>query len=337
MIFKNIMNKKHLLTFLLIQVSSALFAQRADATRIAIIGCHQQGRPAPALTFLAEKVQPAYTIWVGDNVYADTEKDAQHVMRQLQIMEAKPGFKELREQSKFMVTWDDHDYGLNNAGKDYKLKEKTMQIHRQFWRLENEIPADHDGVYYAKIEQQPNGKKIQFILLDGRYNRGKPGKNADALGEKQWKWLEEQLRKPADLRFIVSGYQVLLRKPTRWEAWIKLGKSRDRLYDLIKSTNAKGVVFITGDQHYVEVLHEKNVLGYDAYEIMASGINQTERPGRAPNRVAGPDLTLNSVSVMTIHWEGKNNLPPHIYFSVTDADTGTTTLEFRIPLAAVGL
>jgi len=313
-----------------------LFAQQTE-TRVAVIGCHQQGRPAPALPYMAEKLKPDYCVWVGDNVYADTETDPQHILRQLEIMEAKPGFKELQSQSKFMVTWDDHDFGLNNAGNDYEFREESKQIHRKFWQLENEIPENQDGIYYAKIGQQQNGKKIQFIMIDGRYNRDKPGRKADALGENQWKWLEEQLKQPVDLRFIVSGYQVLLHTPTRWEAWVKLGKSRERLYDLIKSTNAKGVVFITGDQHYAEVLHEKEVLGYDAYEIMASGINQTERPGRAPNRVAGPDLTLNSAPLITIYWDGKNEEPPYIHFTNTDVDTGKHSLEYRISFSDIGI
>lgn len=312
-------------------------AAAQSVTRIAVIGCHSQNNPAPVLPFMAEKMNPDYCLWVGDNVYADTETDALHVMRQLQILEAKPGFKKLREQSKFMVTWDDHDFGLNNAGKDYALKEQTKQIHRTFWRLENEIPATQDGVYYAKIEQQPNGRKIQFIMLDGRYNRDKPGRKADALGENQWKWLEEQLKQEAYLRFILSGYQVLLHKPTRWEAWVKLGKSQERLYDLIKSTNAKGVVFITGDQHYVEVLREEKLFGYDAYEIMAAGINQTERHGRAPNRVVGPDLTVNNAPLITIYWDGVDGTAPHIHFTVVDVDTKKFSLEYRIPFSNIGL
>jgi len=289
------------------------------------------------LFYQHKSLQPDYCIWVGDNVYADTRTDAQHIQNQLDKLAAKPGFQTLRDSSEFLVTWDDHDFGLNNAGKNYPLKEESKQIHRKFWQLENEIPADHDGVYYAKLAKQPNGKIIQFIMLDGRYNRDNEGKKADALGEKQWAWLEAQLKKEADLRLIVSGYQLLLDCPTRWEAWAKLGKSRKRLFDLIKETKAMGVVFITGDQHYVEILKKNKALGYDAYEIMASGINQTERPSRRNNRILGPDLTKHSAPQITIHWESTDIHPPHIHFTNIAVKTGQKTFDYRIFMSEIGL
>lgn len=325
-----------LITGLLVSLASGpLFSQ--TPTTIAVIGCHNQHEPAPVLPFLANEVRPEYCVWVGDNVYADTEDNPQHIEDQLKVLDTKPGYPELKANAKFFVTWDDHDYGLNNAGKEYPLKEASKQIHRKFWELEAEIPEDQDGVYYASIEKQPNGKTIQFILLDVRYNLDEPGRKADALGENQWKWLETQLQQPADLRFLVSGQQILINRPTRWEAWSRLGKSRKRLFDLIQSTQAKGVVFITGDQHYVEVLRSKKVLGYDGYEIMAAGINKVETPGLAFNRVAGPDKTIHSAPVIRVYWEEKEGVPPHLEFTVTDVEAEKITTEYRIPFSEIGL
>lgn len=326
---------KNIYLFICLFICSNLQAQ--DSTKIAIIGCHKQNNPAPALEYIANAMQPDYCVWVGDNVYADTRDDAQHIQNQLDKLAAKPGFQDLRDNSTFLVTWDDHDFGLNNEGKNYPLKEESKQIHRTFWQLENEIPADHDGVYYAKLAKQTNGKIIQFILFDGRYNRDDESKKADALGEKQWAWLEAELQKEADIRLIVSGYQVLLDCPTRWEAWDKLGKSRKRLFDLIKATKAMGVVFITGDQHYVEILKKNKALGYDAYEIMASGINQTERPSRDNNRIVGPDLTKHSAPQIIIYWEGTDEHTPHIHFTNIAVKTGQKTSDYRIFMSEIGL
>lgn len=322
-----------ILPYLLLMVAGyCAKAQDATTTLINIVGCHNQHDPAPSLAFMADSIQPDFTLWVGDNVYADTRDDASHIEKQLRILEGKPGFAKLRERSKFYVTWDDHDYGLNNAGKEYRLKEQSKQIHRRFWQLEEEIPEDRNGVYYSKVEVLPNGKRLQFIMLDIRYNRDKPGRNGDPLGEAQWKWLEKQLSQPADLRFVVSGFQILLNKPTRWEAWIKFGGQRKRLFELIETTAAKGVVFVTGDQHYVEVLRRKGVMGYDAYEIMAAGINKNERPGRARCRVAGPDITIHSAPLITVDWAESQ-----IVFTNTDVETGAESLRYVIPFSAIGL
>lgn len=324
--------RKHAIFFLFLLAAKGAIAQEAPTTTIAILGCHRQNDPAPALEYLSTTIKPDFAIWVGDNVYADTNDDALHIERQLKVLESKPGFKELREKVPFLVTWDDHDYGLNNAGGDYALKEQSKQIHRSFWGLENEILVDQSGVYYAKQELLPNGKVIQFILLDGRYNRGNPkDQNADALGEEQWEWLDGELARDADLRLIVSGYQILLEEPTRWEAWVKVGDSRNRLFELLKKNSVNNVVFVTGDQHYVEVLESHRSLPLQTYEFMASGINQTERPGKARNRFAGPDLEKHSAPVIEITWSDG----PVIRFMNYHVQSGRVGLDKSIQLSQI--
>jgi alkaline phosphatase D len=319
-----------LLSGYLILLSFLTHAQ--DITRIAVLGCHNQGKPAPTIPYIAENLKPDYSIWIGDNVYADTETDPQHILRQLQVLEEKVGFKELRENSSFLVTWDDHDYGLNDAGKDYKFKEESKQIHRKFWRLENEIPKDRDGIYYARLEKLPNGKTIQFLMVDVRYNKDEPGPKADILGENQWKWLEEQLKKPADIRFFSSGIQVLLHKPTHWEAWVRMGTSRKRLMNLIKSTGAENVIFITGDQHYVEILHSPSNVKYKTYEIMAAGINKNERPGIPMNRAMKADVTIHSAPLIEVHWTED----PFVHFKNYDVENNRVSSEFKFKLSQIG-
>ena len=307
-------------------------AQDIDVTKIAVLGCHNQGSPAPAIPYFADKLKPDYSIWIGDNVYADTETDPQHIENQLNVLLNKPGFQNLRNSSKFMVTWDDHDFGLNDAGKNYRFKEESKQIHRKFWQLEDEIPTDRSGVFYAKLEKQENGKVIQFIMIDGRFNRDDPGKNADALGEEQWKFLESELKKPADLRFLLCGYQVLLNRPTRWEAWIKLGRSRERLFNLIKTTGAERIVFVTGDQHYVEVLRSPRSVDYKTFEIMAAGINKNEVPGIATNRAMKADKTIHSAPLIEVHWTSD----PYIHFKNYDVENDRVSSEFKFNLNQIG-
>lgn len=303
----------------------------ADA-RIAMIGCHNQHAPAPSLPYIAEVLQPDVTVWIGDNVYADTKDNPQYIIDQLEILREKEGFSALKEVSQFVVTWDDHDYGLNNAGKEYSLKEKSKNIHRSFWELEAEIPSNQDGVYYAK-QFTFNEKTIQFIQLDGRFNRDKPGRNADALGENQWEFLMQALRQDdVDLRFISCGYQILINRPMRWEAMVRLGKSRKRLMELIESQDVP-VLFLTGDQHYVEVLESPRNVDYKTYEIMAAGINKNERPGRAPNRVEGPDVTLHNAPILDVYLDDEN---PYVEVKNINVETGEISMFYRINLNSIG-
>lgn len=303
-------------------------------TRVAIIGCHQQPHPAPALErYVAAK--PDVVLWVGDNVYADTENDPSHIERCYRVLENKPGFKELRDRSTFLAVWDDHDYGMNDDGKNYALKAQSHAIFRRFWRHEDRIPADRPGVYHAQIFGPP-GKRLQVIMLDGRYNRDDPGDTADTLGEAQWAWLAEQLRKPADLRLIVSGYQVLLDRDTKFETWAKFPRARNRLFRLIRDAAASGVVFIAGDQHYGEVSRLRGALGYDAVELMFSGINQYEPWVFNSARVSPVANSRHSYAYIDIQWtptSGDNADPAHLLFRCFDATTDALELTYRVNLS----
>ncbi len=85
-----------------------------------ILGCHRQNEPTPALAAYV-KAKPEVSLWIGDNVYADTKDDIEHIRKCYRVLEAKPGFAELKRDSIFLPTWDDHDYGLNDAGGKYPL------------------------------------------------------------------------------------------------------------------------------------------------------------------------------------------------------------------------
>ena len=128
--------------------------------------------------------------------------------------------------------------------------------------------------------------------------------NQDMLGNDQWTWLENQLQKSADLRFIVSSIQVI---PTAhgWESWDKLPEEQQRLYRLINETHANGVVFISGDRHTGFLYREEGILPYPAYELTASSFNQsfaTETDEMDPNQI-GAGYPPNNFGSIDIDWE----------------------------------
>jgi hypothetical protein len=74
-----------------------------------------------------------WLLWIGDNVYADTRDDPSFIEACYAKLAARPEFPALRARFPFLVTWDDHDFGLNNAGRDYALKDESRAIFRRFW------------------------------------------------------------------------------------------------------------------------------------------------------------------------------------------------------------
>ena len=140
------------------------------------------------------------------------------------------------------------------------------------------------------------GKRVQIILLDARYSRGplkigfKPGEPGDGfrgkyapntdpsatvLGEAQWKWLEAQLKTPAEVRVLCSSYQLLPDEHGS-ECWVNFPLERKRLLNLIRDTKAKGVVVISGDRHLAELMRlapNATGIGYPLYEVTSSSLN----------------------------------------------------------------
>ena len=286
--------------------------------KIGIVGCLKPNK-APALLNYTESIKPDLMLWVGDNIYADAKTTTRLDERYAQLA-ARDGFKELRK-IETMATWDDHDYGLNNSGDSNPIKNKSKAIFSKFWNLPSYVDT-RSGIYHAKIFG-PENKRLQVIMLDARFAKSKDR----ILGAEQWQWLGAQLEKPADLRLVVTGQQVLLPKETRFETWTKNGQEQAKLFDLIKEKKTEGVVFITGDQHYGEVLKIPQALGYDAWEFMFSGVNQDEKscPVAANVRVGPAAHSKHKTGSMQIKW----SKDPQLTFQVHDLD-GKLLLEQSI-------
>ncbi len=316
------------LYLVLSMASFHLDGQSSSIQRVAILACHRQNEPSPALAkYIAAK--PDLCLWIGDNIYADSKDNIAFIEGCYNTLAAKPDFQTLKTSVPYLATWDDHDFGLNDVGKEYKLKVQSKVLFRKFWGLEQEIPAEQDGIYYAKTFEQ-EGQQLQVIMLDVRYNRDAPDGTGDVLGEAQWKWLEAQLRQPATLRLIVSGFQILLNKEAGSETWDFFPKSRQRLFELVRKTQAEGVVFLTGDQHYGEVCRLEDALDYDAIELQFAGINQTEDAELNIYRVSPVALAKHSYAFIDIQWKANETDLPHLDFRIFDALNDQVELTYRV-------
>jgi len=319
------------------QAASAqhLPAAAEGTTRIAVLGCLRQDEPAPALSRYVAS-QPDLALWVGDNVYADTEDDPAFIQECYDTLAALPGFAALRAQAPYAATWDDHDFGLNNEGADYPLKRASANLFRRFWQLEDAIPADREGIYHAQ-RYAFGGHTLHVVLLDVRYHRDAPGAQADMLGEAQWAWLAETLQEPADLTLIVSGTQLLLPEETGSENWAAYPQARARLIELVRRARCERVLFVTGDQHYAEVARLPRGLDFDLVELQFAGVNQIESPEFNPYRVAPAADSRHSVGLIDVQWEANEYDPAHLLYRVFDAETGDTEIAYRVNFSELEL
>ncbi|MGL4552681.1 MAG: alkaline phosphatase D family protein [Gemmataceae bacterium] len=321
-----------------------LLAPAADGplARVGFGSCLRQDKPQPIWTpLLATK--PELFLFLGDNIYADTT-DIDVMREKYQQQAAHDGFKKLKAACPLLFTWDDHDYGGDDACSTYPRKKESQQALLDFAGVPADSPRrKQEGVYHAQVFGPP-GKRVQVILLDMRYHlselkkgtrRGTylPRGDADAtfLGPAQWKWLGEQLRVPAEVRLIGSSVQ-LVAEDHPYEKWANIPAERKRFLDLVRETEANGVVVLSGDRHLSELSVLDGVVGYPIYDVTSSGMNQGNKVFRKVeanrHRLAIQDVGDN-FGLVRIDWTKPD---PLISLEVHDAD-GDVVIRQKLPLS----
>ncbi|HEY1171692.1 MAG TPA: alkaline phosphatase D family protein [Verrucomicrobiae bacterium] len=269
-------------------------------------------------------------IFMGDNIYGDTTNMT--VMRaKYDALKNSRFFQGLKKKAPFVATWDDHDYGVNDGGANFAFKKESQE---EFYNWLDE-PQDsprrkQEGVYSSHI-YGPEGKRVQVILLDTRYFRSQltrgnhgmepsggpympsPFKSTTMLGDTQWVWLAEELKKPAEVRLMISSIQFVP-EFCGCEAWANLPHEKERMLALIQETKANGIVFLSGDRHWCELSRMDGPTGYPLYELTASAMTQVHPRGTPTpnvNRLIPKTYHEANVGQLSIDW-GKKDTELHL-------------------------
>ena len=290
----------------------------AALSRIMFGSCIKQQNPVPIFKTIVEQ-KPDLFLFLGDNIYADTN-DRKVMQRKYARLNSLADFRRLRESMPVLATWDDHDYGRNDAGVEYPQKVESQQEFLRFWNEPKDSPLwKRPGIYKSQIFG-PEGKRVQIILLDTRYFRSelKRGKKRvgghwvpdqdpkkTMLGAAQWEWLEAELRKPAELRIVVSSIQAVAQDAGQ-ETWSNFPAERARLFKLIDDTGADGVVFISGDRHWSELSSTGSETPYPLFDLTSSSLNQVHgrrTPTENRFRVSNTTYHKPNFGAVLIDWK----------------------------------
>ncbi|MBT5017516.1 alkaline phosphatase family protein [Planctomicrobium sp.] len=309
--------------------------------------CIKEGFPMPILSQMASE-QADVMIFLGDNIYADTE-DMQVMRKKYQLLADNKDFQKLLKSAPAYAVWDDHDYGVNDGGTNYPQKVLSQVEFLDFWNVSKDSPRRSRAGTYDSIILGPKGKRVQLLLLDTRYFRS-PLKKGNArrtggpyapdddasktmLGEEQWKWLKAELLKPAEIRIVASSIQCLASDAGQ-ETWSNLPAERERLFKLIRETKANGLFIISGDRHWSEYSMTEEALSYPLYEFTSSSFNQVHPRGTPTEndfRVSETTYHLQNYGVILIDWS-----QPEIELKIQIRDLdGESRLEKRLKLSAL--
>jgi len=292
--------------------------------RIAMGSCIRQDRPQPIWDGVAA-YQPDVFLMLGDNVYGDTD-DMDVLRRKYAALAANAGFAAIRRTVPILAVWDDHDYGANDAGREYPMRRASQGVFLDFFGVPADSPLrTREGIYRA-VTVGPPGRRVQFICLDTRYHRsplaelpadlrkprGGPYRPTDdpsatVLGAEQTAWLAGVLAEPAEVRIVMSSIQVAF-TGHQWEHWGNFPGERARLLRLIRDSGAGGVIFVSGDRHAAEISRipaGPDAAAYPLYDLTASSLNQGMPPGTSddPNPLrVGPHHRDANFGTIDIDW-----------------------------------
>ncbi|MDC9722727.1 MAG: alkaline phosphatase D family protein [Urechidicola sp.] len=256
------------------------------------------------------KSNPDVWVWGGDIIYSDTEdmevlEDSYSVQKQNEV------YANFSSKVEIMGTWDDHDFGENDAGTEYPKKENSQQLFLNFMDVPNDSPRrNQKGIYFSK-DFVVEGNSIKIIILDTRYfrttltedndtdHRYKPNEYGvgTILGEVQWNWLQSELKNStASFNIIMSSIQILSGEHG-WETWANMPHEVDKLIETLKTTQAKNTIILSGDRH-ISDFSKKEIDGisYPLIDFTSSGLTHSStRNTGEPNQYRIGDM-VNQLS-----------------------------------------
>ncbi len=251
-----------------------------------------------------------FMIWSGDNLYLrEADYGSEYGIRYRYSKNfSTPELQKLFAIRPNYATWDDHDFGPNDSNFSFGLKDITTECFKSYWP--NQTYGENGSGIYQKFQMYDS----EFFMLDNRTFRSanelneSPGTNIQKnfLGRRQLDWLFNSLiASNATFKFIVSGSQVLNPIADK-ECYRQYKAEFDELMTFIITNKIQGVIFLSGDRHFSEIIKIENPGFYPLYDFtcspLSSGVhNINNKPEFTnPNRVPGTLLQENNFGKISI-------------------------------------
>lgn len=266
-----------------------------DVLTIAFGSCNRQGLPQDYWSTIGGH-QPDAWLWLGDNVYSDTD-DMEKMAADYQEQKTNPHYASFAAAVPTIYgIWDDHDYGINDGGKEWPHQAAAKEQMLAFL----DVPAEaavrkRVGAYQAYSIQNEN-IAVRVILLDTRSFRDpvapptqaghRYGQNmtGTVLGKEQTAWLKEQLEAANTHDFCLIGTSIqAIPEDHGYEKWANFPQARQELFDLLATVAGPNTILLSGDRHLAEI-SKVSYEGQDIYEITASGLTHSYEAADEPNQ-----------------------------------------------------
>ncbi len=250
------------------------------------------------------KEKAAFMLWLGDEWYT-REVDYYSewgLWYRARHDRALPVLQNFWKSMPQLAMWDDHDYGPNDIGKNYILKNTSREIWKKYW-CNPSYGEKGEGTY-----TMTSWGDADIFLTDDRWWRsadrtrdsvdGFPNPEKEMLGAQQMEWLKNSLLySTATFKIVAMGSQVL-NPVSPFDKWSEFPVEYQEFMDFIRDNNISGVVFLTGDRHHSEIIKVERPGTYALYDITVSPLTSGTHvfggaEAKNPYRVLGIDQKQN--------------------------------------------
>lgn len=245
------------------------------AVRFLAGSCINQNHATRTLTLKAMmESQGDFTILLGDAIYYENEnwRNLDSLRSRWQLNRSLAEFGALAQSKPIAAVWDDHDFGPNDSGTNFRFRHQTRKIFlEQFPREVSGAAQEQEGIYFS--QKQGN---TRFIILDNRTYRDPvlafSAKNY--LGPQQLDWFKKCVSLNDYSRLIIAGgSQFFVYNPLK-EGYRQYAEHQE-FQQFLKENLKKPCLFISGDIHQTEILDLRAIFPVPAWELTTSGIANT--------------------------------------------------------------
>ena len=279
-----------------------------------------------------------FTLWLGDNLYLDPW-DHDHpggIASKYRKVRKHTDLKKLLASKGNVATWDDHDYGRDDATGDWPLKTEAREVFSRYWLNPSYGTEDVPGVH-----TQFRISDVDFIVMDDRSYRDDPENTPPVrmFGNDQIRWLKNMLlTSRARLKILVSGSQWL-NPLNAYEGWNRHPEEREEFLAWLAESDIPGVIFLSGDRHFTEAIKLERESTYPLYEFTCSPMTSIVLGGpegeekNSPYRLEGTLVVAHNYCEMKITGDKDNRV-----FSVKSFDeNGKENWHKQFGFSEVGL
>ena len=246
------------------------------------------------------KEKSAFMVWLGDNWYT-READFYSewgLWYRAQYDRKMPVLQNFLKSMPQLAMWDDHDYGPDNSGSNFILKETSRAVFKKYW-CNPSYGANEQGVY-----TKYSYSDVDIFLCDDRWWRsvdgwkdssnGQPNSEKIMLGAQQLNWLKNSLLySTATFKIIVIGSQVL-NQISRAQDFPDFPVEYNDLMKFLNDYKIPGLLFLSGDRHHSEIIKMERQANYTLYDVtvspLTSGVSKV-----SGNEIAHPARVIDVI------------------------------------------